>query len=913
LPINSHRWGSLTLFNGLPSDTVRAIAQTTDGLLWFGTDSGLAHFDGRRVQTVAFPDAAARRVTSLRSNPDGMLFVGTNLGAYFRSEDTLKLIAGTEGIEITAIKNEGDLHLATSDGKLLKAVYITDGSMRTQLTSTTGRMGQDGEPVPFTSLFENNGQIFAGTGGSGVLKLHDGTMDGVTHDSKPYFINALARASGEDVWIGARTGLYRLSASGKAEVMNEVRGDVSSISGNDNNLWAATNGNGLFHIIDDKAAAHFTFENTSGSLRSNTIWSVFSDSEGVIWIGTDRGVSRFDPSSPFNQALSDNANSNFVRTVYFSKSGRQLAGTNRGIFERIAGTWSEVNRFPKVPVYRIAETLQGTIVAGTPNGLLDIDGKLLLAGDVRGNAAIGSQEFAAVFGAGIFDLNKKDAPAVFQHSEITEIETAGGLILFGTVKDGIYSFDGRAAIPIAGSDGAAMGAVRKIVVDETGAIFVASEKGLFKLKDGSREAIIQDTAVRDVNVANGEIWAATFQHGLFHARPHPLFGLITANVGTEEGLPSEKCFALLKNGESYIVGTSRGISEFTPSPAPAGIKISRVASRRLHDASEFGTVIPLEYPQNSILIEVLGINSRTFPEEFQYGFLLYDSDDKVLDKKISSDALYSPAELSPGTYRIEARAFGRGLNASRTAIITFRIAGTPFPWTATALGALLAVALVALVWAIQERRQIALRNQELAAARLDLANEAERERRRIARDLHDQSLADLRDLMMKSDRLKLFEGGFREDIESISTEIRRICEDLSPSVLENVGLLASLEFLIGRTVDAHTFMAEEGIEENLTLSLNSQLQVYRICQEVLTNIKRHANAALVEMSVTLPRAGLLRVEVINDGKQFVPAGMAKKDGRGINGIRGRAAMIKAVAEWNTEKNGRTRFVLEVPA
>jgi hypothetical protein len=119
--LNFHQWGSITLFNGLPSDSVRCIAQTLDGVMWFGTDNGLARFDGRRIQTFTFGDANKNRISALKTAPGGELWIGTAGGAFVYSGNRIQPIGGTDGTGVTAIFFDGELYFGTDAGSVLKA------------------------------------------------------------------------------------------------------------------------------------------------------------------------------------------------------------------------------------------------------------------------------------------------------------------------------------------------------------------------------------------------------------------------------------------------------------------------------------------------------------------------------------------------------------------------------------------------------------------------------------------------------------------------------------------------------------------------------------------------------------------------------------------------------------------------
>lgn len=838
----------------------------------------------------------------LRVSPSGTLWVGTAAGAFEYGEDGYRPIQGTENIRITALLAGDDVILGTGDGMVLRVQRSESltGSRILRVPITDA----DARPLAITALARNGSTLLASTSGRGVFAIENETA--VEHPSspRPLFVNSIVSDRLGGFTIGAdsaagQSGLYQL-APGGIERLTAATANVLALDAGRDGIWAGTEKNGLFHFPQNGEVKNFTFANTSGGLRSDFIFTLFTDREGVLWIGTNRGVSRFDRLGPIQETVSDSPNGNFIRTLFRSKNGTLYAGSNRGLWSKGSDVWVTVAGHERATVFALAEERSGRLIVGTGGNKRD----------TRSFADFKDARYSAVFGLGLVRMTSLDDVVVHANSAVNTLAATPEKLLIGTIEGSILSYDGKTVKPEISLNA---GVIWKIFPASDDSFWIAAEKGVFRANNGHIEKVIEAEDVRDVYVNGSDVWAATTTRGLIHGRRDERFGWIVSSLGFEQGLPSEKTFAILPENDEMIVASNRGVVTYRPGTIAPKLIATRVLSQRLHDIKELRSSIDLDFPQNSLVIEVAGQSSRTSPQEFQYGFLLKNSSGEVVDKRLSYDPQYAPAELKAGIYTIEVTAFDRDLLASEPLTVSFSVARAPFPWTATALGVLLAIALVALVWAIVERRRIVQRNRELKQARFDLANEAERERGRIARDLHDQTLADLRNLMLKSDKLGVADRTFREEIESVSKEVRRICEDLSPSVLENVGLIAALEFLLSHSVDEHSFDSSGATDEAVTFPTSVQLQIYRIAQEALSNIQKHSDATAVNIRVETPAAGSFDLIITDDGTQFTPDSDVKLDGRGIGGIRSRASLIDAEVEWQPLEPVGNQFRLRIDA
>jgi signal transduction histidine kinase/ligand-binding sensor domain-containing protein len=964
--------------------------------MWFGTEAGLAKFDGRRTLAVNDPSLPTGRVLALQSDLDGALWIGTDVGAARFSDGNFEAIKETAGQTISAIvgPEPGRALMSTEQGQVFecRAAISSTGGSTSRTGGTSGRAevslsarplldhpleSADRDhpgPLVMTSLTLSKNKLLAGTLSRGVVAIENGTAKDVRMRPVTFFVRALETDSNGKLWVGARSKKQEPGALTGDEPSNLIRneaptGSVMTIKAIGPEVWVGTDGRGVFRFAGAKTV-RLTFDGTAGGLRSDHVYAIVADREGVIWFGTDRGVCRYDPRAPRVEPIGDNPESNFVRAFYQTSGGRLLAGTNRGLFvyDSENPAWKSVSDLARNIIYAITEDKAGRLLVGSASGFYVAQkqpGKLEEQSFTRVEASSGNADatgsiraitnfrgatYFASYGRGVERFDERHASIVGSSNsstprEIVSLLSDGDARLFmGTAKDGVLTFDGQDIKTEASLTNLKGVAVRSMARTNDGSLWFGTSRGVYFCGSNAPCTLaVPNVDARFLLSQNDEevpeVWCGTTGNGLLRILLDPKLGPVVAQLDSEQGLPSQNVFAVMPHHTAdgrdlLLIGTSRGVARYEPGKQAPTLFVTRIISKRVHAPSELQAGLSLEYPQNGLLLDVTAMSSRTFPEQFQYAFTLIDKAGHSIKQKLSHESQFTMEGLKPGKYTITARAFTKDLISSAPLTFEFNVAKAPFPWTSTALAILLALALFALLWAILERRRIVATsaalvnaNRELAGARLNLANEAERERRRIARDLHDQTLADLRHLALLTDQLKTNgersttdavtqSGGLRREIESISKEVRRICEDLSPSVLQNVGFAAALEFALSHAVQVapperrfkYQFQCDESLEERNCLAPSVQMQIYRIVQEAVNNICRHASATQVKMFVTLSSAGEFLLSLEDNGRPF---DLLKNnpEGRGLANMRARADLIDAKLSWEKCEGGGTIFTL----
>jgi two-component system sensor histidine kinase UhpB len=205
-----------------------------------------------------------------------------------------------------------------------------------------------------------------------------------------------------------------------------------------------------------------------------------------------------------------------------------------------------------------------------------------------------------------------------------------------------------------------------------------------------------------------------------------------------------------------------------------------------------------------------------------------------------------------------------------------------------------------------ERRDSALR---MLAAQ-------EGERRRVARELHDEVNQSLTALMLQireaageapgdiAERLR----ETQEEMRALSSDVQEIVRRLRPEALDDLGLTSALAVLINRFAERTGVNTSGRLQHDLpSLPIEAELVVYRVTQEALTNVARHSGARAVDVELAA-EAGSLSLRVTDRGRGLDGA----TPGTGIRGMRERALLIGGTLRIGPAAQGGTEVQLEVP-
>lgn len=191
----------------------------------------------------------------------------------------------------------------------------------------------------------------------------------------------------------------------------------------------------------------------------------------------------------------------------------------------------------------------------------------------------------------------------------------------------------------------------------------------------------------------------------------------------------------------------------------------------------------------------------------------------------------------------------------------------------------------------------------------------EGERARIAQELHDGVGQSLTAILLEAGRLAGSDHVAPEDVGRIRDvargsldEVRRVARQLRPHVLEDLGLRSALAALTTDLFEHGDTHARRSISPALPdLDETVELVVFRVAQEALTNVARHAGATSVELRLT-PRGDDVVLVVADDGRG-VPRGA---DGTGLRGMRERAGLVGGTVDVSGREGGGTVVTLVVP-
>jgi ligand-binding sensor domain-containing protein/signal transduction histidine kinase len=957
---------------GLPENAVISVIQTRDGYLWLGTLNGLVRFDGKRFTVFNeynTPGLTSDRVVHLFEDSRTNLWIGMDTaGLALVQEGKIRSFVlgrpGHEGRLVSACEDAaGAVWLYTADARLgryqngkletLNFNFAPLAVCRMVVAEKSGPLWigegwvEQGRNIAFLFSFrpanfhppalpiEQNIQVgkldfvLAGQQG-GTWRLVNGRIQkwSATQPEKdfgPYpWGNATVTATGEDrdgnLIVGTRgAGVFWYQADGKYQSISTAEGLSSAFvlslcTDRQGNLWVGTDGKGLNRIkrkiFSTPAGLHpWAAQSLSGDARGG-LWAAFN-SYGLAYFITNS-------AQDFAVGMSSNA-----WAILVDHQQRVWAGTRgEGLFQFQAGRFQPAPGAEKLgrQIFALFEDQKGQLWVGTQNGLARWNGKdwniyttpdglvvRAVTGDAEGNLWVGTESRGLYyFKDGKFFSYQKAADGLPGNGIFCLYLDRDGVLWVGTSGHGLARFDRGQWRRYSTDDGLASNSIGYLIEDDDGFLWIGSNAGLMRIHKKS----LNDYVPGKGNLLPCRTYVET------------------------DGLPTRECSAgsqpaACRTGAGRLwFPTTEGLVSVNPAAVttnrqpPLVLIESVLVDGREQKTNRFSSAWPpsITVPPGREQLEIhyTGLNFSA-PGEVRFKYRL-EGHEVAWTEGGARVANYH--NIPPGHYRFHVIA-GNEDGVWNVPGGVVEVTVQPQFWQTWWFRATVALGLAGIVVAVVRylstqklRRQLQLHEQQEAL---------EKERSRIARDLHDQLGANLTQVALLGEMAEADKDSPAE-IASHAQQISQTARETTRSLDEIVWAANpsndTLEGLVNYACKyAQEYLAVAGVRYRaevpaqvpaITIPPEVRHNVFLAFKEAVNNVVKHAQASEVWIRLRLePTRFTLSIEDNGRGPGGSD-GPAAQTRNGLRNMRKRLSDMRGEFSISPGPGGGTVVRLTVP-
>ncbi len=512
--------------DGLPHNTVSAIAQGDDGYLWVGTSDGLGRFDGARFSVFNRLNTPAFRsnvVTSLAKTKDGALWIGTSAGLVRYFKGKFQGFSPKDGLASDFITSV----IADPDGSLWVGTGL--GLVKSTGDGTFALVpGTPRRAVITVGLLDSKGQIWYSIGGKSFRLTNSVTQAMNLADGPPnQNVNGIYEDRNGTIWFGTSAGVYKLHDDGQIRMHVATQMPVLRlIVDNDRGLWASLQGSGLGRLRGER----WEVFNTRNGFVSDEIGSLFEDREHNLWVGTNGGgLNSFSVGKFMTYGVGEGIPSENTVGTFQDSSGQFWVPTYNGLLvvsldQTKVRTFNVADGLSAPRITSVGESRDGSLWVASLRGLDRIrDGKVTtnpLGKQLLDTAIFGVLEdregtlwLAARSGLHrVRDGKDERIEGINDSAVMTMYQDPNGDVLVGTRYRGLVIFHGDTVTRLTTEDGLANGSVTALYRDETDALWIGTEGGLHRLKNGKlavireRDGLFDDSVRTILDDTKGNLW-----------------------------------------------------------------------------------------------------------------------------------------------------------------------------------------------------------------------------------------------------------------------------------------------------------------------------------------------------------------------------------------------------------------------